>query len=64
MSMKKIFGLKPPKIQNPSTPQAPSMAGSEGGDAPKLNYASLISTAAGGLKRKATTAKRTLLGGA
>jgi hypothetical protein len=63
MSLKKLFP-KPKEPAIPSTPQEPSMAGQGTESAPQLNYSSLISTSAGGLKRKATTAKRTILGGA
>lgn len=63
MSLKKILGLKTPKVPNPTSPQSPSMAGVGTEGAAQLNYSSLISTSAAGLKRKANTTKRTLLGG-
>jgi hypothetical protein len=62
MSLKKLFP-KPPKVPNPAVPQTPQ-AGAATDLTQPLNYSSLISTSAGGLKRKAPVAKRTLLGGA
>jgi hypothetical protein len=63
MSVKKLFGMKAPSVKAGAVPQSPT-AGTEVGNTPQLNYQSLISTSAGGLKRKSTTAKRSILGGA
>lgn len=62
-AVKNLFKPKLPEIKptNMPTPAAAANAGQT--ETPALNFSSLISTSAGGLKRKANTAKRSLLGG-